>query len=70
MDVAQTREIRLTRLEARGYPVTLTEGEHGASTTVTVGEEHVSIMFEERVDRVERAPDPKDKRPFYFREKL
>lgn len=54
--------------DARGWSVEVTEGEHGSATTVTVGEEQVGLLIEERVDRVERKPDPKEKRVFWGKE--
>jgi hypothetical protein len=58
----------LKALEERGYAVEVTTKEqYGASvrsTQVRVGEQQVGITLDERVDRVERARDPKDP-PYY-----
>lgn len=44
--------------EARGFAVEVTVNEQSTATTVTVGEEAVGIVIEERIDRVERpAPE-------------
>ncbi|HET7552354.1 MAG TPA: hypothetical protein VFK04_13780 [Gemmatimonadaceae bacterium] len=53
--------------EERGWAVAVTERDQD-STTITVGEDPVSIGIEERVDRVERRPDPKDKRVYWSKE--
>lgn len=54
--------------EARGWVVTVTESEQGAATIVSVGQEQVGIAVEERVDRIERKPDPKAKAPYWGKE--
>jgi hypothetical protein len=56
-------------LEERGFVVEAKATEQGglplASTVIGVGEEHVDISLHERVDRVERPRDPKDKSLHY-----
>lgn len=55
--------------EARGWSVAIsTDGEQGAATMVSIGDEQVGISVDERVDRVERPRDPKDKRMYGTRE--
>ena len=53
-------------LEERGYTLELTAAEQAPVTVVVIGEERVSIVIEERVDRVERKPDPSERRPVYY----
>jgi hypothetical protein len=48
----------LRALESRGYAVELTAVDNTAATTVTIADERVSIAIEERLNRVERKPDP------------
>jgi hypothetical protein len=57
----------LKALESRDYVVNLSEVEGVSSTIVLVGDERVRIAIDERVDRVERKPDPHDAktRPWY-----
>lgn len=54
--------------ETRGWIVAVAESEQGAATIVSVGEEKIGIAVEERVDRVERKPDPKEKRTYWGKE--
>jgi len=58
----------LKALAARGYTVAVESDEHGTTTTVAVGTERVAIGIDERVERVERKPDPKAKRPVFGKE--
>lgn len=58
----------LKACDLRGWAVRVAEGEKGSSTAVTVAGEQVSLLIEERVDRVERKPDPKEKRIYWGRE--
>jgi hypothetical protein len=59
-------------LDERGYAVevksTEQSGSTAASTMVRVGEEQVDISLDERVDRVERPRDPKDKSLYYSKQ--
>lgn len=57
----------LKACDSRGWPVTVT-GDENRSTTVAVGAEHVGLFIEERVDRMERKPDPKEKRVYWPKE--
>lgn len=56
-------------LEARGFTIALesvTESEEQRTRTiVTVGTERIRIAIDERIDRTEREPDPKEKYPPY-----
>lgn len=54
--------------ESRGWQVGISESEHTTTTAVTVGSEKVGVSIEERVDRVERKPDPKEKRLYWEKE--
>ena len=54
--------------EARGWAVELKEGEKALVTTVIVREEPIGIVLEERIERVERKPDPKVNRSYYLTE--
>lgn len=54
--------------ESRGWAVAVADSEKGSATTVTVAEERVGLLIEERVDRVERKPDPKEKRLYWGKE--
>jgi hypothetical protein len=58
----------LKACDARGWPVAVTEGEQSSATSVTIGAEKVGLLIEERVDRVERKPDPKEKRIYWAKE--
>jgi hypothetical protein len=55
-------------LEARGFSVKVASGEHGPATTVTIGMERIGLLIDERIDRVERKPDPKVRHPVYGRQ--
>jgi hypothetical protein len=56
-------------LDERGYTVEVTAAEQRdsshAATSIRIGEERVGISLDERVDRVERPRDPKDKSLYY-----
>lgn len=55
-------------LEAREFSVKVESGEHGPATTVTIGTERIGLFIDERIDRVERKPDPKVRRPVFGRQ--
>jgi hypothetical protein len=54
--------------EMRGWTVAVTEGDQGSATVVTVAEENIGIAIEERVDRIERKPDPHGKATHWGKE--
>lgn len=50
----------LKALEHRGYSVQILEDQQGMKTSVSLLGEQVAIAIEERVDHVEKKPDPRD----------
>lgn len=46
----------------------MAQREQGTATLVAVGEETIGVVVDERVDRVERKPEPKEKRTYWGRE--
>lgn len=54
--------------EVRAWQITVSESERGSTTSVKIGEEKVGMTIEERVDRIERNPDPKEKRTYWGKE--